>query len=280
MRCTSATVSSSWPTPRWQSISHCSGMITSSAAVSALSVSTPSDGEQSSSTTSYAASTSSSARAQHVLPARSAHQLGLGAGQLDRGGQQVDAVLGRQDRHRRADPAEQHVVDAELDGLRVQPERERQAGLRVQVDQQHLVAALGQGGAERRDGGRLGDAALLVRYGDGPAHGAPLCLSLPPPCHGRPGSVPRVSTPPFLELPAGVQATSVRHAAGAAGRAACRAGGGDRRAGAAGARLHRLQGGLHRGPGAARGGRPRGAGDRPARAVRVAGDATTPRRTT
>ncbi len=46
-RCTSYTVSSSCRTPRCESVSHCIGMSTESAAVSALTVSTPSDGEQS-----------------------------------------------------------------------------------------------------------------------------------------------------------------------------------------------------------------------------------------
>ena len=49
---TSATVSRSWPTPRWLSISHGMGMISPWLAVSALSVSTPRLGEQSSRMTS------------------------------------------------------------------------------------------------------------------------------------------------------------------------------------------------------------------------------------
>ena len=51
-RWTSTMVSSSCPTPRWESVSHCRGISTSSAAVSALIVSTPSDGAQSSRTSS------------------------------------------------------------------------------------------------------------------------------------------------------------------------------------------------------------------------------------
>ena len=49
---TSAIVSSSCATPRWLSASHCNGTSTSSAAVSPLTVSTPSDGGQSMSTVS------------------------------------------------------------------------------------------------------------------------------------------------------------------------------------------------------------------------------------
>ena len=44
---TSSMVSSSWPTPRWDSASHCSGISTERAAVRPLMVSTPSDGGQS-----------------------------------------------------------------------------------------------------------------------------------------------------------------------------------------------------------------------------------------
>ena len=147
--------------------------------------------------------------AQHVLAARPAHQLRLGAGQLDGRGQQVDAVLGRLDGHRRADPAEQHVVHAELDGLRVQAEGEGQAGLRVEVDQEHLAALLRQGAAQRRHGGRLGDPALLVRHCDGPAHSRHCACPAPRPVTFRPVAFRTMSTPPFLELPAGVRATSL-----------------------------------------------------------------------
>ena len=49
---TSATVSSSWPTPRLDSVSHCRGISTSSAAVNPSMVRIPSDGGQSMSTTS------------------------------------------------------------------------------------------------------------------------------------------------------------------------------------------------------------------------------------
>ena len=49
---TSSTVRRNCPTPRCASVSHCSGTMTSSAAVRPLSVSTPSDGGQSMITTS------------------------------------------------------------------------------------------------------------------------------------------------------------------------------------------------------------------------------------
>ena len=46
--------------------------------------------------------------------------------------------------------------------LGIDPEGEGQAGLRVEVDQQHRLAELGQRRADGRDGRRLGHAALLV----------------------------------------------------------------------------------------------------------------------
>ena len=49
--------------------------------------------------------------------------------------------------------------------LGVDAEAEGQAGLGVEVDEQHPLAQLGERGTERGDGGRLGDATLLV--GDG-----------------------------------------------------------------------------------------------------------------
>ena len=48
------------------------------------------------------------------------------------------------------------------------PEPDRQRALRVEVDEQHLAADLGQRGAEVDRGGRLADAALLVAHRDDP----------------------------------------------------------------------------------------------------------------
>ncbi len=60
-----------WPTPRCAKVSHCSGTITSSAAVSPLSVSTPSEGGQSMITTSNWSLTLASARLRaYSRPAR------------------------------------------------------------------------------------------------------------------------------------------------------------------------------------------------------------------
>ena len=64
-------------------------------------------------------------------------------------------------------PSSTSLTDS-LDLVGVDPEAERQAGLRVEVDEQHPLALLGEGRAERGDRGGLGDAALLVGHRDRP----------------------------------------------------------------------------------------------------------------
>jgi hypothetical protein len=118
-----------------------------------------------------------------VLAARAGEQVGLGPGELDGRGEDVDTVLGGEDDLERVDALGQDVVHRGLEVLGVDAEREGEAGLRVEVDQQHPVPELGQRGADGRDGRGLGDPALLVGDGqrDGgrsPALGAhcpPLC---------------------------------------------------------------------------------------------------------
>ena len=92
----------------------------------------------------------------------------------------------------------EHVVDRQLEVLGVDAEGEGQAGLRVEVDEQHRLPQLGERGPDRGDGGRLGDAALLVgdREGRGPAaHRGPSCrtrrarLAVAPTCHDFGGHV-------------------------------------------------------------------------------------------
>ena len=71
----------------------------------------------------------------------------------------LDHLLDRQ-------PVDEHVEHRLLDRVRVQPLRHRQVALRVEVDQQHAVAPLGERDAEVQRRRRLRDAALLVREGD------------------------------------------------------------------------------------------------------------------
>ena len=63
-------------------------------------------------------------------------------------------------------------MDRELEGLGVEPEREGQAGLRVEVDHENPLPELGERHPDGRDGGGLGDATLLVGHRDRAGHGA------------------------------------------------------------------------------------------------------------
>jgi len=103
-------------------------------------------------------------RPQHELASGAGEQLRLRPGQVDGRRHQVDA-LGRRQQHvgDRRRPGE-HLVQTPLDRVGVDAERERQASLRVEVDEQHAEPVLGRGRPEAGDGGRLGDAALLVRH--------------------------------------------------------------------------------------------------------------------
>ena len=60
----------------------------------------------------------------------------------------------------------EHVEHRLLDRVGVQPLRHRQVALRVEVDQQHAMAVLGERDAEVERRRRLRDAALLVREDD------------------------------------------------------------------------------------------------------------------
>jgi len=87
-----------------------------------------------------------------------------GPGKVDRGDGDID-LTGLDhlvDRH----PMNEHVEHRPLDRVRVQALRHRQVPLRVQVDEQHLEALLRERDAEVQRGGRLRNAALLVRQCD------------------------------------------------------------------------------------------------------------------
>ena len=60
----------------------------------------------------------------------------------------------------------QQVVDRQVHLVRVQAQPDRQRALRVEVDQQHLAAVLGQRGAQVDRGRGLADPALLVAHRD------------------------------------------------------------------------------------------------------------------
>ncbi len=116
-------------------------------------------------------------RAHHVLPPGAGQQVGLGARELDGRRQQVDALLGGDQHLGRLDAGGEDVVHRELEVLGVDAQRERQAGLGVEVDEQHPLPLLGERRPEGGHGRRLGDAALLVGDGEDRGHRGPLCTA-------------------------------------------------------------------------------------------------------
>src|SRR6476620_6969946 len=105
-------------------------------------------------------------RPQDVLATGARKEHGLGTGEVDGRGHEVDALLARDDDVPDLGAAGEDVVDRALDGVGVDTEGEGQARLRVEVDEQDAPTELGERGTDASDGGRLGDPALLVRQGD------------------------------------------------------------------------------------------------------------------
>ena len=122
------------------------------------------------STVSYESRTESSARASACSRPVARQQVQLGAGEVDVGGEQLhparvdDRVVGLH-------PLQQHVVQGRRALLGLEAEREREAGLRVEVDEQHPLAEVGQREADGLGRRGLGDAALLVGDREHPRHG-------------------------------------------------------------------------------------------------------------
>ena len=113
---------------------------------------------------------------QGHLPGDLVDQLDLGGGQVDVGRQQVQSgdVGLDQDVFDRDVVLHQQVVDGQVEVVRVDPEPDRQRALRVEVDQQHLAAVLGERRAQVDGGGGLADAALLVGHRDDPRRAVPV----------------------------------------------------------------------------------------------------------
>jgi len=100
---------------------------------------------------------------QPALAALLVDQLDLRAGQLAVGAQHVVAAqLGAGACLGDGGGLDQHVVDRGRQGALVHPRPHGRIALRVEVDQQHPLADLGQPGGEVDGGGRLADAAFLV----------------------------------------------------------------------------------------------------------------------
>jgi len=60
---------------------------------------------------------------------------------------------------------DQHIIDAIMHIRLVDPDAAGRVALRIDIDQQHLLAECRQASAQVDRRGRLPDAALLVRYG-------------------------------------------------------------------------------------------------------------------
>ena len=108
---------------------------------------------------------------QGVLTPGLGEQVDLGAGEVDRGRQQMQ--LARLDHHLfGGHVVDQHVVERVLQVLGDHAQRVGEAGLGVEIDHQRAQAPLGEGRPEGVDGGGLGHPALLVghrhRLGHGP----------------------------------------------------------------------------------------------------------------
>ena len=159
---TSLIVRRNCPTPRCASVSHCSGTITSSAAVSPLRVSTPSDGGQSMITTSKSSADLRQRTLERVFAARPHQQHRLGAGQVDVGRHQGHSLRRRHQRRGRLHIAEQHLMDRDRQLVGVLAERERQTALRIQVDEQYPSTLLRHRRTQRRHRRRLGYPTLLI----------------------------------------------------------------------------------------------------------------------
>ena len=106
-----------------------------------------------------------------VLAARAREQVHLGAGQVDVCRQQLHPSH-VDDRVGCLDPLEQHVVEGRAALLGLEAEREREAGLGVEVDEQHALAEVGEGEAQGLGRRGLGHAALLVGDREHPRHAA------------------------------------------------------------------------------------------------------------
>ena len=96
--------------------------------------------------------------------------MGLGASQIDRGWEQVRAFFSSSDHHAGVYSAEEHVVDGELNLLRVEAQGVGETSLGVEINEQDLAALLGHGRPQGSHSGGLCDAALLIGHGNDSRH--------------------------------------------------------------------------------------------------------------
>ena len=146
-------------------------MRTASVPVSALTVSRPSDGGQSTMTQSQSVALVSDRPGQPALTAGLGRKLHLGARQRDGRRNETKAVdPGPDVQLRERAPVDECVVDGAVDGGAVDPEAARGVALGIEVDDEDAVTEESQIGCEIDHGGGLPDAALLIGAGDRLAH--------------------------------------------------------------------------------------------------------------
>ena len=104
---------------------------------------------------------------QAGLPAERGHQLDLGAGQVEAGRSDEQALdVGRLDAVLQRHLVHQHVVHRRLQAAVLDAQPGRGVALRIEVDDQRSLAELGEAGTDVDRRRRLADAALLVGDGD------------------------------------------------------------------------------------------------------------------
>ena len=101
---------------------------------------------------------------QRALAADLGAHRDLGPGQVDRGDGDVDLALDDDlaDRH----VVDQHVVEAFLHLVRIDPLAHSQVPLRIEVDAEHLVTGLGEGNGKIQGSSGLGHPTLLIGKGN------------------------------------------------------------------------------------------------------------------
>ena len=122
------------------------------------------------STVSYVVAHGVDRTCERLLATGAGEQVHLGAGEIDVGGQQTHAAR-VDDRVLGLHPLEQHVVQRGGALLGLESQREREARLRIEVDEEHPLAEVGEREAEGLGRRGLGHAALLVGDREDPRHG-------------------------------------------------------------------------------------------------------------
>jgi hypothetical protein len=108
--------------------------------------------------------------AELVLATGLAEQVELGAGEVDGGGEEVEPVGPLHQDLGGGGPTQHEVVQRELELVGRQAGGEREAGLRIEIDQEHPLPLFGEGRPERVHRRGLGHAALLVGHCDHHGH--------------------------------------------------------------------------------------------------------------